>query len=115
MSYYRIGPYLFSDDFDRFYDLLASGMPVIYTSSRDKGVLHTARASNIGTQHFTLNRRFHDEKWLFLDPATQYDPDRESVIRKAMTVRWGEPLISDMEIFGRAKAMMAEAVANFMR
>ena len=112
MAYFKIGSYLFSDDFDRFFELLSRKTQVIYTSSRAKGALMLGSISNVGTQRFQIYRKFKDEQWLFIDPATQFNPDTEE-IRKVGTAPWGDPLIMDMDVFRRTRELMSEAIRNF--
>lgn len=111
MAYFKIGSYLFSDDFDRFFELLSQKTQVIYTSSRANGALNLGSASNITMQRFALYRKFRDEKWLFIDPATQYNPETEQIHRIG-TVPWGDPLIMDMDVFRRTRELMDEAIKN---
>lgn len=115
MAYFTIGAYIFSDDFDRFYKLLVNRTPVIYTSARDKGTLKIGSVSNIGTQRFVLHRRFRDEKWLFIDPATQFNPETEDVEKKERRTNWGDPLIGDMDAFRRIRELMGGAFAWLSR
>ncbi|MBQ9446870.1 MAG: hypothetical protein IJU61_09760 [Victivallales bacterium] len=116
MTYYRYGAYILSDDFDRFHHLVVgNGMHIIYTSSREKGRFVTATPSNVDSQRFALFRRFNAEKWMFIDPLTQHNPETEAVVRKTSMVKWGDPLIPDMTAFARIRGMLQEATANYRR
>ena len=116
MAYYRLGAYIMSDDFDRFFTLVIKrGESIIYTSAREKGAFRTATSSNISSQRFQMFRRWNDEQWLFIDPATQYNPNMQIVSRKESRVKWGEPLVMDMGVFGRARTLMRDAVANYRK
>lgn len=116
MAYYRLGAYIMSDDFDRFFTLVVKrGESVICTSAREKGAFRTATPSNISSQRFQMFRRWKDEQWLFIDPATQFNPDTQTVSRKESRVTWGEPLVMDMNIFRRARTLLKEAVANYRK
>jgi len=80
MSLRRIGPYLLSDDFDRFWELLQSRMPVIYASAKKEYKLLQCTIRNFSIQRWTTRNRFYDEQIYFLDPETQFNPDIQQAV-----------------------------------
>lgn len=80
---YSVGAYIFSDDFDRFYQLIRQGNFVLYATNKGTTAIRTGNSSTFKGEKYRLNKRFYADGIVFLDPATQYNPERfklESII-----------------------------------
>ena len=80
MSLRRISSYLLSDDFDRFWELLLTRVPVIYASAKNGYKLTQGTIRNFSIQRWTTRTRFCAEQIYFLDPETQFNPETQQVI-----------------------------------
>ena len=120
MAYHDVGPYILSDDLDVFLDLLYTSPPVLYfdpTRSKDGQImLRPGTPKSIGVQKWLVKKKFVEKGWLFLDPATQYDPELFSlraIVPDALA--WLEGMSGMAELIGASRYKLQRMTLMFNR
>lgn len=73
---YSVGSYIFSDDFDRFYQLIKQGNFILYATNKGTTSIKTGDSRTFKGNRYRLSKRFQADGIVFLDPATQFNPER---------------------------------------
>lgn len=75
MAYTQLHNYWLSDDFERFYRLVADNQTVVYTSDKTKGRLCSGNHRAFGLEKWGMKQKFRKYNIRFIDPECTFNPD----------------------------------------
>lgn len=81
MAYTQYKNYWLSDDFDRFYHLIANNQTVIYISDKSNGRFDFGTHRQFGAERWGMRQKFWRYHVRFIDPECTFNPEAVSISR----------------------------------
>ncbi len=113
MGFFRVGSYIVSNDFERFWELINTRLPVLTASVKDDYVIRQMVKGQISRERWKAMKRFESDGMCFIDPEYQYNPEYE---RKEPNVECMDvifTMIPDEKRFAKIKQCWESTISNF--